>query len=472
MPAPGLVTICHSKPRYTGEMERSDALVFFGATGDLAYKQIFPALQALTKRGQLDIPVVAVGRKDVPIEELRAKARKSIEENAKLDEDAFAKLSKNLAYAKVDYDDASSFQSIVKALGGAKRPLHYVALPPETFESVAKDLDAAGLAKGARLALEKPFGSDIASAKALSKALHAIFPEEAIFRIDHFLGKEPVENIVYFRAANPFVESSFCATDVDRVEITMAEKFGVEGRAKFYDAVGAIRDVVQNHLIQLVACLAMELPSGSGHEALRDARSKVVAQMRTLRPEDVVRGQVEGYLAEEGVEKGSKTETFAALRLFVDTPRWKDVPFYIRTGKSMATTVTEAQVVFKAKEAAVLEDDAPPPPNRLRFALGKAPATHLAVNTKKGGTRMTGEPHELTLKHDAGDDLPAYARLIGDALVGDAQLFAREDATFESWRIVEPILGNTTPLHTYAKGSWGPEEAAKVGPQGGWGKVG
>ncbi len=449
-------------------MERSDALVFFGATGDLAFKQIFPALQTLTKRGQLDMPIVAVGRKDVPIEEMRAKARKSIEENGKLDEEAFAKLSKNLAYAKVDYDDAASFDTIKKALGNAKHPLHYVALPPDTFEQVANDLARAGLTKNARLALEKPFGSDSKSAKALSKALHAIFPEESIFRIDHFLGKEPVENIIYFRAANPIFESAFCAEHIDHVEITMAEKFGVEGRAKFYDAVGAIRDVVQNHLIQLVACLAMELPTDSSHEALRDARSKVVAQMRTLAPADVVRGQVEGYLAEDGVAKGSKTETFATLKLFIDSPRWKDVPFYIRTGKAMATTSTDAIVFFKSKNAKVLEDEQAPPANRLRFALGKKPTISLAIRTKKSGKLMAGEEKELVFHHEADDDLPAYARLIGDAIQGDAQLFAREDATLESWRIVEPILGDATPMHPYAKGSWGPEEAAKVGPRGGF----
>ena len=453
-------------------MDRSDALVFFGATGDLAFKQIFPALQTLTKHGQLDMRIVAVGRKDVPIEEMRAKARKSIEENGKLDEEAFAKLSKNLAYAKVDYDDASSFDTIKKALGDAKRPLHYVALPPETFEQVAKDLEKAGLTRNARLALEKPFGSDSKSAKALSKALHAIFPEESIFRIDHFLGKEPVENIIYFRAANPIFESAFCAEHVDHVEITMAEKFGVEGRAKFYDAVGAIRDVVQNHLIQLVACLGMDLPEDSTHEALRDARSKVVAQIRTLAPSDVVRGQVEGYLDEDGVGKGSKTETFAALELFIDSPRWKDVPFYIRTGKSMETTTTDAVVVFKAKANKVLEDEKAPPANRLHFALGKKPSISLAVSGKKSGKLMAGEQKQLVLNHEAGDDLPAYARLIGDAIDGDPQLFAREDATFESWRIVEPVLGDATPVHPYAKGSWGPEEATKVGPKGGFTPVG
>jgi glucose-6-phosphate 1-dehydrogenase len=330
---------------------RSDALVFFGATGDLAFKQIFPALQALVKHGRLAMPIVAVGRKDLPIEKLHARVKESLAaSDAGVDPGAFEKLASQLRYAAVDFDAPESFRSIREAIPEAKSPLHYVALPPEVFAKVAANLEKVGLAKGARLALEKPFGHDLASAKALSEALHRSFSEEAIYRIDHFLGKEPVENLVYFRAANPLVERSLNGEQVESVQITMAETFGVKGRAEFYDTAGAIRDVVQNHMLETIACLAMDLPAETGHEGLREARSRLLANVRTLAKEDVVRGQARGYKDEKGVAKDSTTETFAILRFAIDAPRWRGVPFVVRVGKSLAITATEVVVRWKGQK--------------------------------------------------------------------------------------------------------------------------
>jgi glucose-6-phosphate 1-dehydrogenase len=447
---------------------QTDALVFFGATGDLAFKQIFPALQQLVRRGRLSMPVVAVGRSPLDHDALVKRMKESLTASGGVDATAFEQLSKQLSYVPVDYDAPSSFDGIRKAVGDAKHPLSYVALPPEVFEKVAANLASAGLAKGGRLVLEKPFGHDAASAKALSKALHAYFPEEAIFRIDHFLGKEPVENIVYFRAANPLFEAALNEAHVASVQITMAETFGVEGRAKFYDSVGAIRDVVQNHLLEVVACLAMELPTERGHDALRSARSKLLASVSTMKPEDVVRGQVRGYADEDGVKKGSTTETFAALRVTIDEKRWRGVPFYLRAGKSLAVTATEAVVTFKRPMRAVLDDPAPPAANRLRFRLGPDSGVATTINVKKGGEAMAGETKELGLRRALDSSMKPYDRLLGDAMRGEAALYALKDAAEESWRIVGPILGDAVPVATYEAGTWGPAEAAKVAPEGGW----
>lgn len=377
---------------------RSDAIVFFGSTGDLAYKQIFPALHALVRRGRLDLPIVAVGRKDLEIDELRARAKESISKSGGLDAAAFAKLSARLCYVKVDYDDAGTFSRIRGALGGSKHPLHYVALPPEVFEQVATNLAKAGLNEGARLSLEKPFGHDGASARALSESLHRYFPEESIFRIDHYLGKESVENLTYVRAANPLIEASFHRQHVESVEITMAESFGVKGRARFYDAVGAVRDVVQNHLLEVVACIAMDLPVAMGHVELRAARSRLLAQVRALTPGDIVRGQARGYDTEEGVARGSTTETFAVLRVFVDSPRWQGVPFVIRTGKSLPVTATEAIIRWKRACCPVLEEKSAPAPNYVRFRIGPDNAIAIGANVKKDGRAMVGERKELILR--------------------------------------------------------------------------
>jgi glucose-6-phosphate 1-dehydrogenase len=446
---------------------RSDALVFFGSTGDLAFKQIYPALEALVRAGRLDMPIVATGRKELPIEQLRARAKESLTAAKVAPGKSVDKLLEQLRYVAVDYDKPESFDGIREAVGGARRPVHYVALPPEVFESVAKNLSKAGLAKDARLVLEKPFGHDSASAKALSKALHAYFSEEAIFRVDHFLGKEPVENIVYFRAANPLVENSWSAAHVESIQITMAEKFGVKGRAKFYDSVGAIRDVVQNHLLQIVACLTMDLPAEKGHVALRDARTRLLAQVKPVEKSDLVRGQVRGYTEEESVEKGSTTETYAALRVGIDSLRWKGMPIFIRTGKSLTSTVTEAVVRFKVGPA-VLDDEQAPAPNHLRFRISPETIVALGANVKKPGEAAAGEPVELELRRESKAEMKAYERLLGDAIDGDATLFATKDAVEESWRIIDPILGNASPVSTYEPGSWGPAEASRVAPAGGW----
>jgi glucose-6-phosphate 1-dehydrogenase len=447
---------------------RSDALVFFGSTGDLAFKQIYPALQALVKAGKLDLPIVAIGRKDIGVEKIRARARESIEKSGTLDEAAFAKLSALLSYVAVDYDDASTFDGIRKAVGDAKHVLAYVALPPEVFEKVAANLAQAGLAEGGRLALEKPFGHDERSAKALSNALHAFYPEESIFRLDHFLGKEQVESIVYFRAANPLVETMLHREHVESVQITMAETFGVEGRAEFYDSVGAVRDVIQNHLLELVACLAMELPAERGHHALRAARSKLLCDVQPIAKGDIVRGQVEGYQDEEGVAKGSTTETFAAVRVLIDSPRWKGVPFFIRAGKSLAVTATEAVVRWKRTPCPVLEDGERPEANHVRFRVGPESGIAIGANVKKNGETMTGQPSELLLCKSSAGALKPYERLLGDAIEGDATLFARRDAAEQSWRVVDPIVGDVAPAHPYAKGSWGPKEVEELTPEGGW----
>ncbi len=451
------------------DISRSDALVFFGSTGDLAFKQIFPALQSLVRHGRLDMPIVAVGRKDIGIDKLRARAKESLAASGGVDASAFEKLSTQLRYVVVDYDAPTTFARIREAVGEAKHPLHYVALPPEVFEKVATNLAKAGLSVGARIVLEKPFGHDAASAKALSTALHASFPEEAIFRIDHFLGKEPVENIVYFRAANPIIEACLHREHVDSVQITMAESFGVKGRAKFYDAVGAVRDVVQNHMLELVACLAMELPSAKGHAALREERSRLLMQVRALSTTDIVRGQVRGYKDEEGVAKDSTTETFAALRFTIDSPRWSGVPFFVRVGKSLPVTVTEATIRWKGVRRQVLEEQSPPPPNQARFRIGPDAAIAVRVNVKKDGEAMIGEARELALpRAAAANTMKAYERLLGDAIDGDATLFARKDAVEESWRVVDPVLGNATPVCVYEPASWGPAEAARISPEGGW----
>jgi len=448
---------------------RSDALVFFGATGDLAYKQIYPGLHALVRRGRLDMPIVAIGRKDLPVSEIVARAKESVTKAGGFDAAAFAKLSGLFRYVQVDYDEPATFARIRAAIPASKHPLHYVALPPEVYEAVATNLAKAGLHEGARLTLEKPFGHDAASAKALSELLYEYFPEEAIFRIDHFLGKEPVENIVYFRAANPLVESGFSRDHVDYVEITMAEKFGVKGRAKFYDDVGAIRDVVQNHLIEVVACLAMELPQGNSHDELSAERGRLIARIRALSNEDVVRGQVRGYKDEDGVRKDSTTETFAAVRLAIDSPRWQGVPFFIRTGKSFPVTVTEAIVRWKAAQHPILDERVPAAPNYVRFRIGPDRGIALGASVKKDGEAMVGEPTELVLCHTGAEQaaMTAYERLLGDAIEGERTLFARKDAVEESWRVVDPIVPNQE-VFPYDAGTWGPAEAERVAPPGGW----
>ncbi len=450
------------------ETTRSDAFIFFGATGDLATKQIWPALMALSKAGRLDMPIVAVGRKDIGSDAIRAKAKKSLEETKTFEADAFEQFSKRLSYVAVNYDDPGTFGPLKAAVGQARRPLSYVALPPDIFEKVAANLAHAGLATDARLVLEKPFAHDSESAKALSEALYAFFPEQALFRIDHYLGKEQVENIVYFRAANPLFEAAWNREHVASVEITMAENFGVKGRAEFYDAVGAIRDVVQNHLLEAVACLALDLPPESGHSTLRAARTRLLTQVSELSSDSLVRGQVRGYRDEEGVAKDSSTETFAALRLFIDSPRWAGVPFYIRTGKSLAVSITDATVRFRAVGHPVLDDQQAPAGNAVRFRLSPDNLIALVANVKSPGEAMLGEPSELVLRRSSAGALKPYERLLGDAMDGDATLYAERRAVEESWRVFDAALKSGSTAYAYEEGSWGPKEADRVGPEGGW----
>jgi glucose-6-phosphate 1-dehydrogenase len=447
----------------------SDALVFFGATGDLAFKKIFPALQALVRRGRLDIPVIGVASSPWNVDQLKARAKDSITKHGHLDPAAYAKLCSLLGYVAGDYEDPGTFRRLREVLGSAKRPLHYLAIPPKMFTTVVAGLAKSGCAKDARVIVEKPFGRDLTSARALNETLLEFFPEQAIFRIDHYLGKEPVENLIYFRFANPLIEAGWNNEHIESVQITMAENFGVAGRGKFYEEVGAIRDVVQNHMLQVIACLAMECPAGRDHAALRDERARLLKAVRVLVPSEVVRGQFRGYRREAGVAADSQVETFAAVRFHIDNERWEGVPFYVRAGKCLAVTATEVLVRFKRPARPVLDESGPPLANYYRFRLSPQVVLALGAKVKKAGERMVGEKIELVAYHQPPDEMEAYERLLGDAAKGEATLFAREDAVLASWRIVDPVLGNTTSLFEYEPNTWGPAEVDRIlMPEGGW----
>ena len=442
---------------------KSDALVFFGATGDLAYKMIFPALQAMAGRGDLDMPVIGVARAGWSVEQLRERARDSLEHHGGVDAEAFAKLSAQLRYVDGDHGDAETFKRLKQALDGAARPLHYLAIPPSIFGKVVQGLAQAGCAHDARIVVEKPFGRDLASAQALNRTLHEVFPEPAIFRIDHYLGKEAVQNLLYFRFANTFLEPIWNNHHIDNVQITMAESFGVQGRGAFYDEVGTIRDVVQNHLLQVIALLAMDAPVGHDAESMRTEKLRLFRAMLPLDPAEVVRGQFRGYRDEPGVAKDSQVETFAALRLHIDTWRWAGVPFYIRAGKRLPITATEVLVQFKSPPLGVFDTIAPLSSNYLRFRLSPEVVVSLGARAKQPGEDMRGEPVELIARHEARSDKLPYDRLLHDAIRGDASLFTRDDEVEAAWRVVDPVLmDGAAPVQEYEPGAWGPAAAAQV----------
>jgi glucose-6-phosphate 1-dehydrogenase len=455
-----------------GDTADSDALVVFGATGDLAHKMIFPSLYALAKRGALKVPVIGVAASKWSAAQLRERATDSIRAAGRIDDrPALSHLLAALRYVAGDYNDPQTYEALKQSLGPARRPAHYLAIPPALFATVIGGLGAAGLADGARVIVEKPFGRDLASARRLNRAARSVFPEDAIFRIDHFLAKEAIMNILYFRFANSFLEPIWNRNYVASVQVTLSEDFGVGTRGKFYETAGCLRDVVQNHLFQIVGLLGMEPPSYRGFGAVHGETAEVLRAMRPLAADDLVRGQYAGYRKEPGVARDSDVETFCALRLYIDSWRWAGVPWYLRSGKYLAATAAEVMVELKPPPQRLFADSAPGAgrANYVRFRLSPSSAVALAARVKRVGEEFVGDQRELYLLDEQPDREAPYERLLGDAMEGNGALFTREDAVEAAWAVVQPVLVKHGPVRPYRRGSWGPREAdALAAVDGGW----